>query len=74
MRDESGLSPWRVCEAGTVNRYVFDVPTTEQKDWLHWTIEQPLLYRLTLGRPNQENRVEILSRKSGLEPDAARPD
>ena len=72
LSDESGLAPWWVCESGTVNRYVFDVPTSEQKHWLHWMKEQRLLYRLALGQPNQEDLVEILSNKSGLEPHAIR--
>ena len=72
MSDESGLAPWWVCKGGAVNRYVFDVPTSEQKHWLHWMKEQRLLYRLALGQPNQEDLVEILSSKLGMEPQAIR--
>ena len=53
-------------------RYVFDVPTSEQKHWLHWMKEQRLLYRLALGQPNQEDLVEILSSKVGIDLDSVR--
>ncbi|MFO0806398.1 MAG: helicase-related protein [Gemmataceae bacterium] len=72
MSDESGLAPWWVCKNGGVIRYVFDVPTSEQKHWLHWMKEQRLLYRLALGQPNQEDLLEILSSKVGLDPQAIR--
>lgn len=72
MSDESGLAPWWVCKNGTVNRYVFDVPTSEQKHWLHWMKEQRLLYRLALGQPNQEDLVEILSTKGGMDAQSVR--
>jgi hypothetical protein len=72
MSDESGLAPWWVCKNGTVNRYVFDVPTSEQEHWLHWMKEQRLLYRLALGQPNQEDLLEILSSKVGMDPQSIR--
>lgn len=72
MSDDSGLAPWWVCRDGAVSRYVFDVPTSEQKYWLHWMKEQRLLYRLALGQPNQEDLVEILSSKAGLDPGEVR--
>ena len=72
MSDDSGLAPWWVCKDGNVSRYVFDVPTSEQKHWLHWMKEQRLLYRLALGQPNQEDLIEILSSKAGMEPDQMR--
>ncbi|MBW3596066.1 MAG: helicase [Planctomycetes bacterium] len=53
MSDESGLAPWWVCPDAGVKRYVFDVPTSEQKHWLHWVHEQRLLYRLALGQPTR---------------------
>ena len=68
MSDASGLAPWWVCPEGGVSRYVFDVPTSEQKHWLHWVHEQRLLYRLALGQPNQEDLIDVLSSKGGLEP------
>ena len=72
MSDPSGLAPWWVCKDGTVTRYVFDVPTSEQKHWLHWMKEQRLLYRLALGQPNQEDLIEILSSKVGMDLDSVR--
>lgn len=72
MSDDSGLAPWWVCKDGTVSRYVFDVPTSEQKHWLHWMKEQRLLYRLALGQPNQEDLIEILSSKGDMAPQAVR--
>lgn len=72
MSDESGLAPWWVCKDGKVTRYVFDVPTSEQKHWLQWMKEQRLLYRLALGQPNQEDLIEILSNKAGVTPETIR--
>jgi hypothetical protein len=72
MSDESGLAPWWVCKNGKVTRYIFDVPTSEQKQWLQWMKEQRLLYRLALGQPNQEDLIEILSGKAGIDPEMIR--
>jgi hypothetical protein len=72
MSAPSGLAPWWVCEGGAVTRCVFDVPTSEQKHWLHWMKEQRLLYRLALGQPNWEDLVEVLASKGGLSPQAIR--
>ena len=72
MSDESGLAPWWVCKDGTVNRYVFEVPTSEQKHWLQWVKEQRLLYRLALGQPNQEDLVDLLSTMTNFDPQAVR--
>jgi hypothetical protein len=72
MSDASGLAPWWVCKDGTVTRFVFDVPTSEQKHWLQWMKEQRLLYRLALGQPNQEDLIEILSAKVGTELESVR--
>jgi hypothetical protein len=66
------ITSTRLCKDGTVNRYVFDVPSSEQKHWLHWMKEQRLLYRLALGQPNQEDLVEILSNKAGMDPPSVR--
>lgn len=72
LSDDSGLAPWWVCKNGTVNRLVFDVPTSEQKHWLHWVKEQRLLYRLALGQPNQEDLIEVLANKLGETTDSIR--
>ncbi|MEX1028351.1 MAG: helicase-related protein [Candidatus Paceibacterota bacterium] len=72
MSDESGLAPWWVCKEGSVSRYVFDVPTSEQQHWLQWMKEQRLLYRLALGQPNQEDLLEVLASKSAASTDDVR--
>jgi len=59
--DKSGLAPWWVCKGGNIERFVFDVPTSEQNHWLHWIKEQRMLYRLALGQPNQEDLIEVLA-------------
>ena len=63
MSDESGLSPWWICKNGNVQRYVFDVPTSEQSHWLEWVKNQRFLYRLVLGQPNQEDMLQLISER-----------
>jgi hypothetical protein len=60
LADQSGLAPWWVCKGGTIKRYLFDIPLSEQKHWLRWVKQQRMLYRLALGLPNQEDLVEAL--------------
>ena len=48
-----------------IERYIFDVPMSEQAQRLQWVQEQRLLYRLVLGQPNQEDLVKALSRQIG---------
>ena len=60
LADQSGLAPWWVFPGGSIQRYVFDVPTSEQRTWLKWVQEQRLMYRMTMGMPNQEDLVRIL--------------
>ncbi len=61
MSDESGLCPWWVCKGAEVKRYVFDVPSSEQRYWLELMKEQRMLYRLVLGQPDQEDLLHLLS-------------
>ena len=70
--DESGLAPWWVCEGGNIERFVFEVPTSEQNHWLHWMKEQRMLYRLALGQPNQEDLLEVLASKGATDVDDLR--
>jgi hypothetical protein len=63
LGDDSGLCPWWVCEGAGVDRYVVDVPASEQTARLAWVKEQRALYRLVLGQPNQEDLLELLARK-----------
>jgi len=65
MGDDSGLAPWWVCDGAEIERYIFDVPLSEQAHRLQWMQEQRLLYRLVLGQPNQEDLIEVLSRQIG---------
>lgn len=62
-RDPSGLSPWWVFKGAQIHRYIFDVPLSEQEQYLAWLQQQRLLYRLVLGQPNQEDLVEYLLQK-----------
>lgn len=61
LSDESGLCPWWVCPGADVKRFVFDVPSSEQKYWLELMKKQRALYRLALGQPNQEDLMHFLS-------------
>ena len=72
LADESGLVPWWVCPGGSIRRYVFEVPTSEQRHWLQWVQEQRLFYRLALGQPNQEDLVEFLAKIKGIDPKTVR--
>lgn len=69
LTDDSGLSPWWVLKDAKVDRFVFDVPISEQRDRLAWLKEQRLLYRLVLGQPNQEDLLEVLARKGKVDPE-----
>ena len=61
LSDESGLCPWWVCPGADVKRFVFDVPSSEQRYWLELMNQQRALYRLALGQPNQEDLLHFLS-------------
>ncbi len=61
LSDNSGLCPWWVFQGADVKRYVFDVPTSEQKYRLALMKEHRVLYRLALGQPNQEDFLHFLS-------------
>ena len=65
LTDESGMSPWWVCRGAQSKRWVFSVPLSEEHQRLEWLKQQRFLYRMVLGQPNQEDLVEILSRKFG---------
>ena len=64
LSDDSGLCPWWVYKGAEVNRYVLDVPSSDQKHWLEVMKEQRTLYRLVLGQPNQEDLMNLLSNHS----------
>lgn len=65
LRDHSGMSPWWVCRGAQSKRWVFNVPLSEEHQRLEWLKQQRFLYRMVLGQPNQEDLVEILSKKLG---------
>jgi len=67
LSDPSGLSPWWVLPGATLDRLVFDMPASEQRERLAWLKEQRLLYRLVLGQPNQEDLLEVLSRSGSTD-------
>jgi hypothetical protein len=69
MSDKSGLCPWWVCRGAEVKRYVFDVPSSEQRHWLELMKEQRMLYRLVLGQPDQEDLLHLLSSDAVLKTD-----
>lgn len=58
--DEAGLAPWWICRDATVERLVFDVPLSEAHQRLEKLKQQRMLYRLTLGQPDQEDLVAAL--------------
>jgi hypothetical protein len=67
LGDDAGLGPWWVCDGAEIERYIFDVPLSEQEHRLEWVQKQRLLYRLVLGQPNQEDMVEMLDRHRAVE-------
>ena len=66
LSDPSGLAPWWVFDGAEINRYIFDVPLSEQDSRLKWVQEQRQLYVWVLGQPNQEDLVEVLARQNDL--------
>ncbi|MGY4506495.1 hypothetical protein ACVWYH_010477 [Bradyrhizobium sp. GM24.11] len=60
-RDASGLSPWWVLQGAHVSRFVFNLPQSRDLEKFKLLKEQRLIYRLTLGQPNQEDLVEFLA-------------
>lgn len=61
FRDASGLSPWWVLEGAHVERFVFSLPQSRDLEKFKLLKEQRLIYRLTLGQPNQEDLLQFLS-------------
>jgi hypothetical protein len=59
--DASGLSPWWVLEGAHVERFVFNLPQSRDLEKFKFLKEQRLIYRLTLGQPNQEDLLEFLA-------------
>ena len=58
--DPVGLAPWWIVEGTRIKRLVFDVPLSEARARFEDLRQQRLLYRLTLGQPNQADLVKAL--------------
>jgi hypothetical protein len=66
LADASGMKPWWILPGAATENILFTVPTSEQEARFKWLQEQVLLYRLTLGHPNQEDLLEVLRRNGDL--------
>ena len=60
QRDPVGLAPWWVTKGARVQRLVFDIPLSEAQARFEDLRQQRLLYRLTLGQPDQTDLVKAL--------------
>ena len=69
FQDQSGLAPWWSFGDADIERYVLDVPTSEQRQRLLDLKEQRFLYRLALGQPNQEDFLDLLRRNPSISKD-----
>ena len=58
--DPAGLAPWWIVKGARVRRLVFDVPLSEARARFEALRQQRLLYRLTLGQPDQGDLVRAL--------------
>ena len=58
--DPAGLAPWWITEGARVQRLVFDIPLSEARARFEDLRQQRLLYRLTLGQPDQGDLVKAL--------------
>ena len=58
--DPAGLTPWWIIEGARVQRLVFDVPLSEANARFEHLRQQRLVYRLTLGQPDQADLVRPL--------------
>ena len=58
--DPVGLAPWWVANGAQIQRLVFDVPVSEAQARFEDLRQQRLLYRLTLGQPDQADLVRAL--------------
>ena len=58
--DPAGLAPWWIVEGARVRRLIFDIPLSEARARFEDLRQQRLLYRLTLGQPDQSDLVRAL--------------
>jgi hypothetical protein len=66
LSDESGLSPWWLSPHAKTECLVFETPGSEQIFKRERLQRRRLLYRLTLGQPNQADLLESLSSRSNI--------
>lgn len=67
--DPTGLAPWWIVKGARVRRLIFDVPLSEARTRFEDLRQQRLLYRLTLGQPDQGDLVRAL--RDRISPDDA---
>jgi len=60
---DSGLSPWWVCPGATVLRRVYVTRLSRINNDLSRLLDALALYRLAMGRPDQEQLVQALRRR-----------
>ena len=65
--DPVGLAPWWLVEGAQIRRFVFDVSLSEARARFEDLRQQRLLYRLTLGQPDQSDLVKAL--RNRISPD-----
>jgi Helicase conserved C-terminal domain len=66
LADDSGLSPWWLCKNAETECVVFHTPASEQNLRRERLQQRRLLYRLTLGQPNQADLLDSLTNNASL--------
>lgn len=66
LADESGLCPWWLCHGAETECLVFETPGSDQRFRRERLQQGRLLYRLTLGQPNQADLLELLTKDESL--------
>jgi hypothetical protein len=66
LADDSGLSPWWLCKNAETECLVFHTPGSEQNFKRERLFLRRLLYRLTLGQPNQADLLDSLTHNASL--------
>jgi hypothetical protein len=60
LADDSGLSPWWLCNDAETECLVFHTPGSDQNLKRERLLRRRLLYRLTLGQPNQADLLDSM--------------
>jgi hypothetical protein len=66
LSDDSGLCPWWLSSNADTESLVFETPGSEQFFKRERLQQRRLLYRLTLGQPNQADLLELLANRSSV--------